>query len=232
MQLADFMAELKPTAESVRACYADKPDRGEHILNLLGTAASHLDAARLGQKLYSLPHAANQASHDLFVALDEGHVTLEAAANNLVFRGVVTSFDLCAAAVWRHLDHGAVLNREPDLGDWKTHRAGRLRSANPDSVFVGWIDAVIADRRWQLLKEGRHKLTHRMVPRIVTSGAARDLSAGPPFRTGSTRIRLLHEEFDLIELYPALLQFGVDCWVGLNAMFRSACARGSGGSPV
>jgi hypothetical protein len=211
MTLRDLMDYVQLPTARVRHRYASNPSEGEAILNCLGMAITHLDSARFGAKLYCLPHSTTQELQDLFTRLGEDHFTLESASNNLVFRGVVTSLDLCGAAIWRVLCSSPKSEFEAHIGWWQTKEGKALRHTG-DPRFVTWIDNVLGSHEWSLLKEGRDKLTHRVVPRHVISGGSIPPKGVRRARPASTEIELLNNRYDLLALHPDLVDFGTGKW--------------------
>ena len=124
MTLRDLMDYIQLPTAGVRQRYASNASEGEAILNCLGMAITHLDSARFGAKLYCLPHSTTEELKDLFNRLGEDHFTLESASNNLVFRGVVTSLDLCAVAIRCLLCSSHKSEFEAHIGWWQT-KAGK-----------------------------------------------------------------------------------------------------------
>jgi len=209
IHLFEGKLKMQPFAEEIRRRYFSRPNEGEVLLNLLGGALENLDSARVGARLYLLPHTASPNAKSLFEALGEQHESLESAAKNLVFRCVMTSFDLCASAAWRAVGGAVPPNHEIAMSYWQTPAGRNLRaSANRD--IVAWVDSVFSNHYWSLLKAGRDEVTHRIIPRHVVS---RPLSPdGLPARSNTTLIRLCDRNYDLMDLHSRLVDFGVEKW--------------------
>jgi hypothetical protein len=213
------MEYFEPAAAATRLRYASSPEQAALILDRVGMAIAHLDAARLGARLYLLPHSPDAELKDLFYRLREDHFTLESAANNLVFRGVVTSLDLCAAAIWRVVGGPAKSNWEADMRSWQSAEGKALKSA-ADPRFASWIADVLGSHEWALVEAGRDSLSHRTVPRHVVAGA-QPAKRGEPARPASTMIDLMDHKYDLLTLHPRLVDFGVQKWKRLCDLLQT-----------
>jgi hypothetical protein len=227
-QLPAMMSLLQPLALNIRARFERDVDRGERIVNRISSAVLHLDAARFGAKLYELPHSSGTESKEIFLRLREDHVTLETAANNLVFRGVATALDLCAAAIQHRLFEPLPGGREADVAWWfhKPEAAGRCNVSEAgakkriesitDSRYSGWLKSIVAALEWRLLKEARDHLTHRTVARHVVSGPRATKALGNPesmpYRTAHSKMKIGGESYELTDLHISTVRFGLARW--------------------
>jgi hypothetical protein len=131
---------------------------------LVTWAADHLDTARLGADLFT------KASPDL----DDnwtGHRlhTVEIAAQNLVFRGVVTAMDLCASAVFRLAEGTPPPDREFDMGQWlHPHKNQQPPWGTTPDPLKRWVESFDGDSDWELAVKLRDAFTHRTTRRHVT----------------------------------------------------------------
>jgi hypothetical protein len=129
---------------------------------LLVWAAWNLDSAQLGWDL--LQRARPNGDQNL-----TGHPmrTVEMAALNLVFRGVVSAMDQCAAAVFRLTGEPYRADREHTVGWWFKKGQKQPWPLVP-TPLERWLRQFDGNRTWELRSELRHALTHRTVPRHVT----------------------------------------------------------------
>ena len=204
VKLEELVQILTATGAELRARRQD--GSGEPVLNLLAEAGGHLDAARFGARLYAFPHSEVHDDRLLFSQLREDHVTLENAARNLTFRGVVSAFDLCAAALARMFIGPPTGSKERSVAFW-TPLTKRDKIAIPE--YRDWLESTLNHRDWIIVSSLRHALTHRIVPRHVVIGATPPSRA---YRTAVTRIHAAGEVEDLGELLPRAVAFGTDGW--------------------
>ena len=82
----------------------------------------------------------------------------------------MTALDLCAAALARGLC-GHTRPREVDMGDFAvaSNRSKSIRSSLPPAGLA-WVDAVLHDSDYEVVKEARHALTHSRVRRHLSLG--------------------------------------------------------------
>jgi hypothetical protein len=92
---------------------------------------------------------------------------VEMAAMNLVFRGVVSAMDQCAAAVFRLTGEPLRADREHSVTWWFKKGQKQPWSLVP-TPFERWLRQFDGNRTWELATELRHGFTHRTVPRHVT----------------------------------------------------------------
>jgi hypothetical protein len=100
--------------------------------------------------------------------------TVEMAAMNLVFRGVVSAMDLCAAAIFRLTGESLRPDRERDVGWWfDSRRRQPWNLVKPP--LARWLRGFDGNKTWNLASELRDGFTHRVVGRdiTVTIGAGR-----------------------------------------------------------
>lgn len=159
--LAQWMSRRLQRAHVVHRAQADP---------LLAWAAWNLNTAQFGWDL--LQRARPDADLNL-----TGHpmYTVEMAAMNLVFRGVVSAMDQCAAAVFRLTGATLRADRERAVGWWFHTSRSSWRLVPPP--LEHWLRQFDGNRTWELATELRHGVTHRTVPRHVTLaiGAPRGL---------------------------------------------------------
>lgn len=133
---------------------------------LLAWASWQLNAAQFGFDIYqrALPLGdANGTGHPLH--------TVEIAALNLVFRGVVSAMDQCAGAVARLTGQMTRATRERDVGWWFEPRNKAAWRGLPPRL-AKWLAGFDGDPTWTLASELRHALTHRWTRRDVVVGGA------------------------------------------------------------
>ena len=213
MDLTGMIEHCRPRLEAVRQRLGE--DGGEAIGRLVATGAFHLDAARFGARLYSMVHSPDD--YDTVRRLGETPTTLETAAANLVFRGVVTALDLCAAALYRlnAPSPGVPGGRERDMAWWNS--PGRRASLTPEQA--SWVSSIQGSEDWTLLEEARHAYTHRTVPRHVrlqlgslVGPQGPDPEMAPVLRRGGTEIVISGRKHDLADILPRLVAFGELEW--------------------
>ena len=84
----------------------------------------------------------------------------------------ITALDLCAAALGRVFCHNSARNEfalvafDPSTRD---QRVARRRSELPASL-IDWVDSVLGDPRYRLIKDSRDWLTHSRVLRHFSMG--------------------------------------------------------------
>jgi hypothetical protein len=130
---------------------------------LLIWAAWNLDSAQLGWDLLQLARPGGDQNFT-------GHPmhTVEMAAMNLVFRGVVSAMDQCAAVVFRLTGEPLRPDRERDVAWWFDKRwTGQPWSLVPPPLEL-WLRRFDGNETWELATELRHGFTHRTVRRDVT----------------------------------------------------------------
>jgi hypothetical protein len=174
---------------------------------LLAWAAWNLSTAQLGWDL--LQHARPNGDQNL-----AGHPlhTVEMAAMNLVFRGVVSAMDQCAAAVFRLTGQPLRADRERDVGWWFDKRKTQPWPLVPPPLDR-WLRQFDANRTWELATELRHAFTHRTVPRHVT------LVIGAP--KSSVQLEVFGVLHDTDDVMLTLLTFGTRRY----SAFERALAR-------
>jgi hypothetical protein len=107
-----------------------------------------------------------------------GHTrhTVEIAAQNLVFRGVVTAMDLCASAVYRLAGGTLRPNFEFDVGQWFDRRANPPWAKTP-APLAAWVRLFDSDSDtdgdWKLATWLRDAYTHRTTTRHFTLSLGR-----------------------------------------------------------
>jgi hypothetical protein len=84
----------------------------------------------------------------------------------------MTALDLCAAALARGLC-GHTKPREVDMEDFSasSNRSQSIRSSLPPSALA-WVDEVLQDPDYALVKEARDSLTHSRVRRHLSLGGS------------------------------------------------------------
>jgi hypothetical protein len=138
---------------------------------LLAWAWFNLDAAQLGWDVFqrALPDGDdNLTGHEFH--------TVEFAALNLIFRGVVSAMDQCAAAVFRLTGEPYRANREPTVGWWFDQRANPPWHLVP-TPLTKWLQGFDGNATWELLNGFRQAFTHRTVQRHVTVSVGRESQA-------------------------------------------------------
>ncbi len=131
---------------------------------LLAWAAWNLKSAQLGWDVLERARPGgddNLTGHPLWL--------VELAAMNLVFRGVVSAMDQCAAAIFRLTGEPYRADREHSVGWW--FDPGRHQPwALVPAPLAEWLRGFDGSRTWALAKEVRDGFTHRTVQRRVTLG--------------------------------------------------------------
>lgn len=164
---------------------------------LIGWASWNLDAAQLG---WDLLQQARPEGDDNFT----GHRvhTVEFAALNLVFRGVVTAMDQCAGAIFRLSGEQLRPDREQDVGWWLNKRSNPpWERVNPP--LAGWLRELGDAEAWALATGFRDALTHRAVQRHIT------ILIGSP-RGGVAHLEVNGEVHEAEEAMLQTLLFGAD----------------------
>jgi len=182
----------------------------ESANRLITWASWHLDTAAMGWDVYrlALPNGDdNLTGHPLH--------TVEIAAENLIFRGVVSAMDQCAAAIFRLTSEPYRADREHDVGWWFDARGGRPWQLVPQPL-AQWLRVFDGNATWKLATELRDAFTHRTIRRdinvLVSVGWKAKATA--KFEVAGA----LHEVEDLM---PLLVAFGTRRY----SAFERALAR-------
>ena len=174
---------------------------------LLVWAAWSLDSAQLGWDLLQLARPSgdqNLTGHPMHI--------VEMAAMNLVFRGVVSAMDQCAAAVFRLTGEPLRADRERHVAWWLDKSKTQPWSLVPPPLerWLRWFDG---NRTWELATELRHAFTHRTVRRDVT------IVIGAP--KGYVHLEVAGVRHEAEEVMLELLTFGKQRY----SAFEQALAR-------
>lgn len=161
---------------------------------LLGWASWHLNTAQLGWDMFqrALPEGdQNLTGHPMH--------TVEIAAENLIFRGVVSAMDLCAAAVFRLTGEPLRADRERDVAWWLDQKKVQPWHLVP-AHLQRWLGVFHGDKTWELATELRHGFTHRSVRRHINVlvGAGRV----------SVQLEVAGVLYDAAVVMPRLVMFG------------------------
>ncbi len=125
-------------------------------------AAWQLESAAFGWRTYRWALPIGDAN-----PIGARMATVEIAAQNLVYRCVVTAMDLCAAAA-HHLATGGPPSpgKEADVGWWlSSSRIYRVPGLPP--AISTWLSQLDSSADWNRLTESRNAITHRATPRGV-----------------------------------------------------------------
>jgi hypothetical protein len=180
---------------------------------LLAWASWSLRSAQLGWDMYQRAQWEGDDNHT-------GHPfdVVEIAAQNLVYRGVVTSMDLCAAAVFR-LTRQSIKGRiEKDVNWWLEPRQRPWNLVRPS--LERWLRVFDNNAAWALATELRDSLTHRTIRRRVEgtmgqtlpslggeSGNTDENAPTPQLRSPS-KLLIDGVAHDPVVLMPKLVAFG------------------------
>jgi hypothetical protein len=161
---------------------------------LLSWASWHLNTAQLGWDVLERAWAdgdENLTGHPLY--------TVEMAAENLIFRGVVSAMDLCAAAIYRLTGESLRADRERDVGWWLDTRGKRHWRLVPIPVRQ-WLRVFRGHTTWEMATELRNAFTHRSLQRHVS------LAIGHGH--GSVEFETPNGRYDSEEAMSRLVTFG------------------------
>ena len=131
--------------------------------------------------------------------------TVEIAAENLVFRGVVSAMDLCAGAISRLSGHVYPADRERSVAWWfdKKH-PDRLSNITVPQPLSDWLKVFNDNTTWKLATEIRHVFTHRSTRRDVTLL----VGDGTETRGAAAKFEVDGALHDADDLMPRLITFG------------------------
>jgi hypothetical protein len=139
------------------------------VVDLVRTASYHVGAAGVALELIDNVEDPDRrrALAQLFTAPQD---LLDWTAGSLGVRSVISSLDLCAAALWR-LGGG-----QPQRDGWESdiEHAYRHRSQLASGPLVDWLARVRDSRDYSVNKQFRDGFTHRQVNRRVS------VLLGPP----------------------------------------------------
>lgn len=142
---------------------------------------------------------------------------VEVAALNLVFRGVVSAMDLCAAVVYRFTGQQPPVNRERDVGWW--FDGSKRPWEKVPAPLAEWLRELHGSDQWEVVTGLRDALTHRAVRRDVTVHLG---SRGGPTIHLEVHGRL-HEANDAMR---SMLAFGEESFAAFEAALVRACPGG------
>jgi len=146
-----------------RAVQAHSTDKAAMAVPLVMNAWYHAGAAHVALELIVNVEDSDRrgALAELLAATPD---LLDWTAFSLGTRSVISTLDLCAAAVWR-LSNGQPLHggKEQDLDG-----AFRERAQLTSGPLVDWLVRVHESAEYPTIREFRHGFTHRLVSRHVT----------------------------------------------------------------
>lgn len=126
---------------------------------IFGAIAFNLGGARVAHGLAAWK--ANGGYEEIQQKLaDEQFDVLDISAIDACLRSVMTTLDLCAAALFR-IGGGEVAGQEKSVAGWQ----------NPPDLhpeLQAWIDSIKGSTAWAELRDRRNEVTHRCIPDVMT----------------------------------------------------------------